>query len=118
MTEDNHTPADLFAEHAELTRRIERLSDVLDRLERRAIAGHPIDEGAYAKIENEWWLLTQQRQAVDDAILRMAITDDWQVAYKGAVVHRVLDFAPERHDELWGQHAYQVEAWACRSMAA
>jgi hypothetical protein len=51
MKETNDTAR--FAEHVELTLRIDELSDRLNRMDTRKIAGHPIDERAYAKLEDE-----------------------------------------------------------------
>lgn len=111
MTADNHT---LFAAHVALDTLVDMEGDRLDCLERRRTAGHRIDEASYTQIEDGWWAQYQRRKLLDEAVLSMQITADWQISYKAAIIHRTVDFEPERRDELWGQHSFQVESWALR----
>jgi hypothetical protein len=102
--------AELTIKHVALTAAIDRDSDAMAKME---TAGES-RLSRYVETEQRWARHYDERDAIDDAFLSLPITDHWQIAYKADVIHRIVDFEPERADDLWGRHAYQVEAWACR----
>ena len=114
MTDTNITTPNPFAAHVALDAQVNAESDRLYCMDRGRIDGRQIDLAIYAEIEDGWWALCQQRNPLDVAVLSVPITDDQQVSYKADVIRRIVELAPDRHDELYGRLAYQVEAWARR----